>query len=850
MPTRQLPNLDVHLISEDVETVDGVCSTGITDEGLQIQLEDQVLQLFYPVDPHREPIESEGASRVLFATGRGYVELGDTGILQYKFLDSTDYSTLLKQIISGEAEHRELDVAEALDLLTEEGYLPAYTSKTLGELMVGWAVSGRDDTVLDVATGSGSLLQQASEHTDGSKLVGIEIQPLVAELARNRLNDVEVAEIINQDFFDWRVPGQQELSGASQDNEAFETFDAVVGDPPMGRLFHLDTEARERIQEWAPGRGKSASPAFVTKAVSHLKKGGKGAFLLPKSALKDGLLEKLTETCGIHRIVELPVGSLNDTHSVELVLLTLIKEDRPRDVRDTGIAKFNQVELPENARGLFEQPLDQILQNRYNPYNAEIVRASHEDLEGRNVMRILSNPSIYDIITSDGFTRFGDISGVQAGSGLSTGNNDFFYFSEEERERSGIDEQFFRPVIKNPSDEVRTITSEDIDLYLLDLEPYAKELESQGVETTEDNVIEELRKDGHSELAEYIEEEPGRYNRDSPKYEVDYRGVFENPDLVISKFFDNPRCYNVQVDDALFDTTIIGIQTENREIRHSLSRLLNTPLYKEFFQTYADSIDLDWYRLNITSLRDIPIIKGALNQDLFDRMDPFFPPDDDNDLVRLNQLLIESCERDDERQAIRRYLASRDDYAWSWLMTLPEFEEFQELLESNKEEAREFVVNRFDQELLDQARNTFENIEFFEERRALLNDLLMEFEEGHYRGFLAGIVLQFEGVLADLVEEAGGEIIEEDHETKFKMPGKGRSQTKNLGSLISHFFDGVFSTFLDETVRQRRNQIAHGDVIENSRELSIHFFISFYALCNASLNEYVRLAEQDQPAAA
>lgn len=849
MPHQRLPDLDLHLISEELEAISKVSSTTLTEDGLQIRLKNKELQLFYPADPHQEPIESEDAEIVLFATGRGYVGLDDTDIYQYGFSDSTEHSTLLKQIISGESEHRELDVTEALDCLTEAGYLPAYTSKKLGKLMVGWVVSDKDSTVLDVATGSGSLLQQANEQTDGSRLMGVEIQPLVAKLARKLLNESESTEIVNQDFFDYRLSAQQELSGASQ-NEASEKFDAVIGDPPMGRPFHLDAEVRERIQEWAPGRGKSTSAAFVIKAVSHLKEGGRGAFLLPKSALKDGLLEQLAETCGIHRIVELPVGSLNHAHSVELVLLTLIKEDRSRDVQESGIAKFNQMELPDNARGLFEQPLDQILQNRYNPYNAEIVRASHEDLKGRNVMRILSNPSIYDIITSDGFTRFGDISGVEVGSGLSTGNNDFFYFSEEEREESGIDEQFFRPLIKNPSDEVRTITSEDIDLYLLDLEPYTKELESQGVEITEDSVIEELRNDGHSELAEYIEQEPGRYNRDSPKFEVNYRGKFENPDLVISKFFDNPRCYDVQVDDALFDTTIIGIQTESREIQDSLSRLLNTPLYKEFFQTYADSIDLDWYRLNITSLRDIPIIKGALNKDLFDRMEPFFPPDDDNDLVSLNQLLIESCEDDDERQAIRRYLASRDDYAWSWFMTLPEFEEFQELLDSDKDEAREFVVNRFDQELLDQARNTFENIEFFEGRRELLNDLLMEFEEGHYRGFLAGIVLQFEGVLADLVEEAGGEIIEEDHETKFKMPGKGRSQTKNLGSLISHFFDGVFSTFLDETVRQRRNQIAHGEVIENSRELSIHFFISFYALCNASLSEYVRLAEQDQPAAA
>ena len=386
MPLQRLTDLDLHLISEELEATSDVSSTALTEGGLQIQLEDHVLRLFYPVGPHREPIESEDADRVLFATGRGYLELGDKGIRYHQFPDSTDYSTLLKQIIAGEAEGRELDVSEALDSLTQAGYLPAYTSKTLGDLMAGWVVSDKDDTVLDIATGSGSHLQQAAEHTDGSQLVGIEIQPLVAKLARKRLNDVESAEIVNQDFFDWRVPRQQELSGASQDNEVSEKFDAVIGDPPMGRLVHPDAEGRERIQEWAPGRGKSASPAFVTKAVSHLKEGGRGAFLLPKSALKHGLLEQLSETCGIHRIVELPAGSLNDAHSVELVLLTLIKEERSRSVRETGIAKFNQMELPDSARGLFEQPLDQILKNRYNPYNAEIARASNEDLKGRNVM--------------------------------------------------------------------------------------------------------------------------------------------------------------------------------------------------------------------------------------------------------------------------------------------------------------------------------------------------------------------------------------------------------------------------------------------------------------------------------
>jgi hypothetical protein len=48
---------------------------------------------------------------------------------------------------------------------------------------------------------------------------------------------------------------------------------------------------------------------------------------------------------------------------------------------------------------------------------------------------------------------------------------------------------------------------------------------------------------------------------------------------------------------------------------------------------------------------------------------------------------------------------------------------------------------------------------------------------------------------------------------------------------------------MHETIRQRRNAIAHGDVIEDDQDLAIHFFIAFYALCYASLAEYTRLTD-------
>lgn len=576
----------------------------------------------------------------------------------------------------------------------------------------------------------------------------------------------------------------------------------------------------------------------------HLKDGGRAAFVLPKSALQDGLLEHLAETCALHRIVALPLGAFAETRrGIEAVIVTLVKEERSPEERATGIGKFTGMELPDNARGLFEQPLDGILANRYNTFDAEIVKAAHEDLDSGTVMRLLSSPSIYDVLTEDGFTRLGDLEpAIEVGSGATSGNNRFFYFDEEDRDASGIDNRFFRPLIKDRPDDSLVITEEEICQYVLDIQPYLDQFPDSESPETDAEILEQLEKDGYHDLVTYLESQPhpNRANHTGSSFTLRRHGKFQNPDLILPEFFDEPRCYRVEVDDALFDSTVIGLQTETAEQKTALQHLLNTPLYKELLQTFGSPMDLDWYRINLSELRDVPVIEQALTAEVAAKLETFLPPEDDNDVIGANQVLIEACPTDDAEQALQRYMASRDDYAWSWFLTLPEVERFQELVEEDREKAQEFIIERFDQELLDKARQTFNQLEFFEHRRDLLNDLLMEFESNHYRSFLAGITLQFEGILTDLVLEAGGDIVDQDGETEFELPGENRSQQKNLHNLISTFFDGIFSTFIDETIRQRRNAIAHGDVIEDDQDLAIHFFIAFYALCYASLAEYTR----------
>lgn len=832
MPHYNTPDIDLLLVSEELDRENGI-SVEKTRGGLLIQVDDSSAFIFdLTAEETFEADISGSEDYVLVPVEAGFLEITEGEFNLHSLEEADSYPDYLKTIVQGETKGVNVDVDQALQFLGNSGYIHGYTPENVAEILAGWAVSD-GDSVLDFATGSGTILEKAAEQNSEGNLTGVEIHPLIARLAKARVHGSSNAEIVESDFFEWNAPDQD---GGGRE------FDAVVGNPPAGSFRHILGDARGEISEKYSYSGHRAAAAFVAKAVHHLKYGGKAAFLLPKAALDEELLDLLSEKCGVHRAIQLPVGIFHDPRDIEMVVLTLVKEERPSDVRETGIGKINQPELPENVRGLVEQPLDGVIKNRYDTYNADIVKASHDELKGKGIQRIISNPPIRDILASDGFTRFGDLEEARAGTGVKSGENDFFYFSKEEREESGIDGRFFRPLIKNPDNEIQVITEENVDQYVLDLELYFNELRENGLELTEDRVLEELEEDGYGNLADYLRDMPERRSRDGLRFSLDYRGVFDGPDLVVQAFFDDPRCYRVEVDDALFDSTVIGIQTESDEVADSLTRLFNTPLYRELFQTFARSMNVDWYRISITELRDIPIIEDAISREVYDRMEPFFPPEDDNDLVGLNQVLIESCSGEDEEEAVRRYLASRDDYAWSWLMTLPEFTEFQEILESeNAEQAKEFVLNRFDEKQLDQARNIFNNIDFFEERRELLNDLLSEFEDRHYRAFLAGIVLQFEGVLSDLVNQAGGEILEDEDPPKFEMPGRGQKD-RNLNELISHFFDGVFSKYLDETVRKRRNKYAHGGIIDDSEELSIHFFISFYALCNAAMNEYIRMA--------
>ncbi|MFC6939131.1 N-6 adenine-specific DNA methylase domain-containing protein [Salinirubellus sp. GCM10025818] len=843
MPRPYRSHYDLYRLSEDLSVFGTVEVSHIEDEYLELDVDDTVVYLAESPVPLRD-ISLSDSDIVLLLTEDDVLKITETSFNLYELNERGLLQTIEAALLDDRA-GREVTQDEVLSRFPS-GHLP----KQAEEILTGWAVDSSNDSVLDLTYGCSCLLSLASTESDSEqRLLGFEPNSLLARVLNRSLTESHGAELLQHEFLDWDPLGQQEFGEHDVGDDTPSKFGAIVGAPPNLRLEFIPPEMQERIAEWYSSGRISLPAVYVAKATRHLENGGRGAFLLPRSALTDPLFDYVTDTCSIHRIVKLPLGTVfNDRRPTPTVILTLSKMKRAVDARETGVARFTADELPKNAQGLFRQPLDDILQSRYNTYDVEIARVAHEDLTSENLKRILSAPPVYDLATSDEFTKLGEHSNIEVGSGVKSGDNSFFYFTEEEKSESGIDDQFFKPLIKDLPNSTTAISSSDISQYALDLGPHLEEIGYPPRQTSNEEIISILYEEGHGALIEYIREFEGC--RTLPRHMennlvLSSRGKFESPDLVLAEFFDSPTCYSVDVENVLFDSTVIGIQTSSPETSRPLGLVLNSPLYRSLLQIYAREFNVDWYRLYLRQLRGVPLIDDSLSADVAKRLETFWPPEDDSDRVRINQILIEQCSSEDQKLALRRFLLSTETYAWSWIFNLLQIDEFQKLIEEDtRTQAEQFVISQFDPELLAKARQTFENIDLFSDRKEMLNDLLSEFEQDHYRSFLAGMTLQFEGVLADFVEYIGGEIIEPDTGgAKFRLPGKNRTKDKSLNELISELLDGPFGAFVDETIRKRRNRIAHGDIIEDSRELSIHFFVTFYALCNVCLAEYVRLAE-------
>ncbi|MDL9938905.1 N-6 DNA methylase [Gordonia sp. ABSL1-1] len=175
-----------------------------------------------------------------------------------------------------------------------------FTPPLVAQFLVDWAVRAQTDAILEPSCGEAVFLHAAGLSGHRGRLVGVELHRASANEAQRTLRREGIAtEIHVGDFFD---------------HDEYETFDAVVGNPPYVRYQDFTGDARTRARQAALRGGvtltnlASSWAAFTVQSALHLKAGGRLALVLPAELLT------VNYAAGVRRFL------MERFNSVELVL--------------------------------------------------------------------------------------------------------------------------------------------------------------------------------------------------------------------------------------------------------------------------------------------------------------------------------------------------------------------------------------------------------------------------------------------------------------------------------------------------------------------------------------------------
>ena len=150
-----------------------------------------------------------------------------------------------------------------------------YTPPEIVSAMVGWAASRMPDRVIDPGTGSARFLTAAGRVLPEASLVGVEIDPLAALLARANLTAAGLDDRSQVVVHDYRTADLGECTGAT----------AYLGNPPYVRHHQIEPSDKAWLARRATDLGLKASGLaglhvhFLLATALHARSGDVGAFV-------------------------------------------------------------------------------------------------------------------------------------------------------------------------------------------------------------------------------------------------------------------------------------------------------------------------------------------------------------------------------------------------------------------------------------------------------------------------------------------------------------------------------------------------------------------------------------------
>jgi methylase of polypeptide subunit release factors len=350
------------------------------------------------------------------------------------------------------------------------------------------------------------------KHLDPSKshkeilkqLIGVDISKFAAHLttinlAIRDLSTIENPIVICKDFFDIKVSKVKEwrrynkflvesLGGESIEIELPDELDAVVGNPPYTRQEELDAYVenyKEKLQktlkeDWGENiklnKRAGIYAYFFIHSLRFLKNGGRLGYITTNSWLdvdygKD-LQEFFLKHCKIIAIIETKERVFPDA-DINTVITILEKCDDEKE-RNNNLVKFVKLKVPlrelipadeegrfkflddlinkiENTKELYEDDKIRI----YPKLQEELLKEGYDEEKkeyvGSKWGKYIRAPEIFFKILEKGKGKgilipLKEIAEVRRG--FTTGANEFFYLTEDDIQRWGIEREFWMHPLK------------------------------------------------------------------------------------------------------------------------------------------------------------------------------------------------------------------------------------------------------------------------------------------------------------------------------------------------------------------------------------------------------------------
>ncbi len=622
-----------------------------------------------------------------------------------------------------------------------------YTPPRVVDLVTRLTIEDETDDVLDPACGSGGFLVGAYDRLSElgvddheeilSQLHGVDINRFPAHLSAINLavqdlstethnTNVEVTDFFNLIRGQDRVTVERASVGGDDEDDSYEvdlppSVDAVVANPPYIRAGHIDDTERARRHLDTLGYELDGNSDiycyFFTHAYEFLDDDGKMGFLTSNRWLSANYGEDLQDFLFDNFKIQSIIDFQQQMFEIPLISTCITILENCDDPEERRANRTNLVHVRDRFDEL-EELVDVVRDDEQEFGTMDIEprfrrAAFRQDTlsEIERWDRYLFGPKIYFELLSDyedEFCTLGDLAAVSRG--FTSGNNDYFYFQEnEEYEEWGIEDEFVSPLLKHISPtEYIDLRDEDPTWYYLDLSEYVEAvLERQtGFEDRDDaDVVEnQLREDGYDGVLSYLrhgENEDINDPDENPTVAQKGRVWFDIgdptiPEIILAKEYWrdsrvlrnstgtalDQRNYSVEPHEGIDSLVLLGVlnssltamvremegqeqqgQAINRnELQVNDAESMHVPDLREFSEEDAESIRSlvsDWMdRERDASERDYEAFQDSLDRAVLSAFGVGYVNDEDGERVLDEELLTQKA--DEIREAVSDLLERRE----------------------------------------------------------------------------------------------------------------------------------------------------------------------------------------------